>query len=87
MKKVRKRNKENKAVDSHEPVRAKHLQVTLDQVDGNVDKMIRKFMKKVRTDGILFEVTKRSTYEKPSVKRRNKSAKARKQQQIQNQQK
>ena len=42
-----------------------------------VDRMIKRFMKKVRNDGILQEVYLRQGYEKPSVRRRRKAARAR----------
>ena len=41
------------------------------------DKYIKRFLKKVRNDGILQEVFLRRAYEKPSIKRRRKSARAR----------
>jgi ribosomal protein S21 len=41
------------------------------------DRMIKRFMKKVRSDGILQEVYQRKGYEKPSQRRRRKSARAR----------
>lgn len=41
------------------------------------DKYIKRFLKKVRNDGVLQEVYLRRAYEKPSVKRRRKSARAR----------
>ena len=41
------------------------------------DKYIKRFLKKVRNDGVLQEVFQRRAYEKPSVKRRRKSARAR----------
>jgi small subunit ribosomal protein S21 len=41
------------------------------------DRYIKRFMKKVRNDGILQEVYLRRAYEKPSVKRRRKQAQAR----------
>jgi len=41
------------------------------------DKYIKRFMKKVRNDGVLQEVYQRRAYEKPSVKRRRKAARAR----------
>lgn len=37
-----------------------------------VDNMIKRFVKKVKTSGILDEAWERSYYEKPSVKRRRK---------------
>jgi small subunit ribosomal protein S21 len=41
------------------------------------DRYIKRFLKKVRNDGILQEVFLRRAYEKPSVKRRRKAARAR----------
>jgi small subunit ribosomal protein S21 len=41
------------------------------------DRFIKRFMKKVRNDGVLQEVYLRRAYEKPSVKRRRKQAQAR----------
>jgi small subunit ribosomal protein S21 len=41
------------------------------------DRFIKRFLKKVRSDGILQEVYLRKAYEKPSVKRRRKSSRAR----------
>jgi small subunit ribosomal protein S21 len=45
----------------------------------SVDVLIRKFNKKVLSDGILNELKKREYYEKPSViRKREKAEKARK---------
>jgi small subunit ribosomal protein S21 len=41
------------------------------------DRFIKRFLKKVRNDGILQEVFLRRAYEKPSIKRRRKQARAR----------
>lgn len=41
------------------------------------EKFIKRFLRKVRNDGILQEVYQKSRFEKPSVKRRRKQAKAR----------
>lgn len=41
------------------------------------DRFIKRFMKKVRNEGILQELYLRRAYEKPSVKRRRKRAQAR----------
>ena len=38
--------------------------------DGNVDKALRKFKKKVSDSGLLLELQKRETYTKPSVQRK-----------------
>ena len=42
--------------------------------DGNVEKALRKFKKKVSESGLLLELQQRETYTKPSVK--NKIARA-----------
>lgn len=42
--------------------------------DGNVEKALRKFKKKVSESGLLLELQKRETYTKPSVE--NKVARA-----------
>jgi len=43
--------------------------------DRYVDRDIKKFLRKVKKNGILDEVRKRSYYEKPSVKRKRKARK------------
>lgn len=45
--------------------------------DEDSERFIRRFMKKVRNEGILDEAWEKSYYEKPSVRRRKKSARAR----------
>jgi small subunit ribosomal protein S21 len=43
--------------------------------DGNVEKALRKFKKKVQDSGLLQELRDRETYEKPTTaKKRKKSA-------------
>ena len=44
----------------------------------SVDALIRKFNKKVQTDGILTEIKKREHYLKPSLKKQQKIQMARK---------
>ena len=44
----------------------------------SVDALIRKFNKKVQTEGILTEIKKREHYLKPSLKRQQKIQMARK---------
>lgn len=61
----------------HQPVHACPLEVTAGQCDGNVDRMIRRFSRKVRADGILRESTSKRRFMKPSAARRMKSLKAR----------
>lgn len=41
------------------------------------ERFIKRFMRKVRNEGILQELYEKSHYEKPSVRRRRKSARAR----------
>jgi len=38
--------------------------------DGNVEKALRKFKKKVQESGLLLELQKRERYTKPSVKKK-----------------
>jgi small subunit ribosomal protein S21 len=47
--------------------------------DGNVEKALRKFKKKVQESGLLDELRSRETYEKPTTTRKRKkgAAKAR----------
>lgn len=46
--------------------------------DGNVEKALRKFKKKVSETGLLMELQSRQTYTKPSVKRKVEKAMAKK---------
>jgi|TARA_R110000824_G_scaffold181468_3_gene362282 small subunit ribosomal protein S21 len=45
-----------------------------------IEKMIKRFSKKVRNEGIIDEVRERMYYEKPSAKRRRLKAKGKKEQ-------
>jgi small subunit ribosomal protein S21 len=47
--------------------------------DGNVEKALRKFKKKIQESGLLEELRARETYEKPTTERKRKkgAAKAR----------
>lgn len=45
--------------------------------DGNVEKALRKFKKKVADSGLLIELRERETYEKPTTARKKKKAAAR----------
>jgi small subunit ribosomal protein S21 len=55
--------------------------------DGNVEKALRKFKKKVQESGLLDELRARQTYEKPTTTRKRKkgAAKARLRKQIRSQ--
>ena len=52
--------------------------------DGNVDKALRKFKKKIQEDGLLNDLRDREFYEKPTTarKRRKSAAKNRWQKQV-----
>ena len=56
--------------------------------DGNVEKALRKFKKKVHESGLLDELRARETYEKPTTERKRKkgAARARLRKQIRSQQ-
>jgi small subunit ribosomal protein S21 len=45
--------------------------------DGNVEKALRKFKKKIQEQGLLVELKERETYEKPTTKRKRKKSAAR----------
>jgi small subunit ribosomal protein S21 len=56
--------------------------------DGNVEKALRKFKKKITEQGLLQELRERETYEKPTTrkKRKKSAAKNRWQKQLRSQQ-
>lgn len=56
--------------------------------DGNVEKALRKFKKKIQDQGLLIELKERETYEKPTTSRKRKKsvAKNRWQRQLRSQQ-
>ena len=56
--------------------------------DGNVEKALRKFKKKVMESGLLEDLRARETYEKPTTERKRKkgAAKARWRKQLRSQQ-
>ena len=45
--------------------------------DGNVEKALRKFKKKIIESGLLNELRERETYEKPTTRRKKAKAAAR----------
>ena len=55
----------------------KEYRKTVRVVDGNVEKALRKFKKKIQEDGLLEELRERQTYEKPTTKRKRKKGAAR----------
>ena len=44
--------------------------------DGNVEKAMRKFKKKIQNSGLLLELRERETYTKPTTKRKVKKGQA-----------
>ena len=44
--------------------------------DGNVDKALRKFKKKIQNSGLLLELRERETYVKPTARRKVKAGQA-----------
>jgi small subunit ribosomal protein S21 len=56
--------------------------------DGNVEKALRKFKKKVQESGLLDDLRAKETYEKPTTERKRKkgAAKARWRKQLRSQQ-
>ena len=44
--------------------------------DGNVDKALRKFKKKIQEDGLLNNLRDREFYEKPTTERKRKKSSA-----------
>jgi small subunit ribosomal protein S21 len=71
---LRRRNLQPKI--NRDTVYARHLEV-IPRPGEDIERTIRRFTRKVRNDGILQEVYRRSYFEKPSEKRRRKSAAAR----------
>ena len=53
-----------------------HVSVTLKQCGGNVDRMIRRFIKKTKKSRIIEDVKDRRYYTKPSDARREKRRRA-----------
>ena len=45
--------------------------------DGNVEKALRKFKKKIQSTGLLLELRERETYQKPTARRKVKKDQAR----------
>jgi small subunit ribosomal protein S21 len=55
----------------------KHYGKTVIVNDGNVERALRKFKKKVQDSGLLQELRDRETYEKPTTARKRKKSAAR----------
>ena len=56
-----------------------HVKVTIKECRGSVDRMIRRFTKKVKKEGILDEVKDRRHDKKPSVAKKEKRIRAQRQ--------
>ena len=52
-----------------------NVEVHIRETKGDISKLIRKFMKKVKKERILEDYLDKRVYEKPSVKRRKEKAK------------
>lgn len=67
------------------PLRLKNFGLTVEVENGNVEKALRKFKKKVSNDGKIQDVRNRQEYIKPSTKKKlaRASAKKRWQKQVQ----
>lgn len=51
------------------------LQVTIEEADGSFERMLRRFVRRVRDEGIIDEVRQRNRgYRKPSELRRTKKS-------------
>ena len=55
----------------------KHFGKRVVVTDGNVEKALRKFKKKVQDSGLLDDLRARETYEKPTTVRKRKKGAAR----------
>jgi small subunit ribosomal protein S21 len=44
--------------------------------DGNVEKALRRFKKKIQNSGLLLELRERETYQKPTARRKVKKGQA-----------
>jgi ribosomal protein S21 len=52
-----------------------NVEVTLEQAGGNVSRLIKRFIKKVKKERIIEDYLEKSRYVKPSEKRRRKKQK------------
>ena len=55
--------------------KAVNVEVSLKEVGGDINRLIRRFMKKVKKERIIEDYLEGTTYVKPSEKRRLKKAK------------
>ena len=54
----------------------KEYRRSVNVTDGNVEKALRKFKKKIQDSGLLEELRARETYEKPTTERKRKKGAA-----------
>ena len=66
------RNSRRHAGPNAKPIR-KFVTVTSEECQGNPEKMVRRFIKKVKSDGLLEEVRSRTHFIKPSEVKRMKN--------------
>tara|TARA_Y100000310_G_C20346936_1_gene652440 strand:- start:403 stop:672 length:270 start_codon:yes stop_codon:yes gene_type:complete len=59
-----------------EMAKGAHVKVTAKECRGMADRMIRKFTKKVKKEGVLETVKEKRYYKKPSVAKREKRERA-----------
>jgi ribosomal protein S21 len=59
-----------------EMAKGAHVKVTAKDCRGMVDRMIRKFTKKVKKEGVLEALKEKRYYKKPSVAKREKRERA-----------
>jgi len=54
----------------------KGIGISVDVRDGNVEKALKKFKKKIKISNLMLEIFDREAYEKPSAIKREKKRKA-----------
>ena len=50
--------------------------IQVDVKDGNIEKALKKFKKKIKSSNLMLEIFDRESYTKPSAKKREKKRKA-----------
>ena len=66
--------------NKHDPCEPGRQGISVVVKNGDVDKAIKLFKKKVLSEGLMKELKAREAYEKPSVKKRRKLAEAKRRQ-------
>ncbi len=57
-------------------MRNKGVGISVEVHDGNIDKALKKFKKKIKNSNLMLEIFDREAYTKPSVIKREKKRKA-----------